>query len=66
MQENKELTTEEKARLMRNQYQREWARKNKDRVKEYQDRYYAKKYDEMIEQIIEDFKEDHERGAVNE
>lgn len=60
MQENKELTTKEKARLMKNAYQREWARKNPDKVKASMERHYAKKYDEMIEQMIEDFKQDNE------
>lgn len=58
MQENKELTTKEKARLMKNAYQREWARKNPDKVKASMERHYAKKYDEMIEQMIKDFAED--------
>ena len=66
MQTEKELTTAEKARLMRNKRQRDWARKNPDKIKAYQEKYYAKKYDEMIEQIVEDFKEDHERGDLDE
>ena len=60
MQENQELTTKEKARLMRNAYQREWAKKNPDKVKASMERHYAKKYDQMIEQIVEEFKQDHE------
>ncbi len=48
MQENKELTTEEKARLMHNYYQREWYRKNKDKAKKARTESLAKKYDEMI------------------
>lgn len=60
MSETKELTTKEKARLMRNAYNREWAKKNPDKVKANRERYYAKKYDQMIEQMIEDFKQDHE------
>lgn len=66
MQETTEITTKEKARLMRNAYAREWAKKNRDKVKASQERYYARKYDEMIEQIIEDFAEDYERGDLNE
>ena len=62
MQENKELTTKEKARLMKNAYQREWARKNPDKVKASMEWHYAKKYDEMIDKMVEDFKADHERG----
>lgn len=60
MTDTKELTTKEKARLMRNAYQREWARKNPDKIRASKERHYAKKYDEMIEQIVEDFKQDHE------
>ena len=62
MQANTELTTKEKARLMHNAYQREWAKKNPDKVKASRERYYAKKYDEMIDKMVEDFKADHERG----
>lgn len=65
MQETKELTTKEKARLMRNAYKREWARKNPDKVKASQERHFAKKYDEMINHT-NDGCEDHERGEVNE
>lgn len=67
MQEKKELTAKEKARIMRNAYQREWKKKNADKVKSYQEKYYAKKYDEamMINQILEDFKQDHGRGEIN-
>lgn len=36
-QEKKEL-----ARKNRNEYNRRWRAKNKDKVKEYQDRYFAK------------------------
>lgn len=50
-----ELTTKEKARLMHNAYQREWARKNPDKVKASREKYYARKYDEMINQMVEDF-----------
>ena len=66
MQETTELTTKEKARLMHNAYAREWRRKNPDKVRASQERYYAKKYDEMIEQMIADFAEDNERGTADE
>ena len=66
MQETTELTTKEKARIMRNKRQREWAKKNPDKIREYQERYYAKKYDEMIDQIVDDFAGDHERGGLDE
>lgn len=49
------MTTSEKARLMRNKRHREWAKKNPDRIKKYQETYYAKQYDKMIaEQVEED------------
>jgi hypothetical protein len=54
----KVLTTKEKARLMRNAYNREWARKNPDKVKATRERYYAKKYDEYMAQF--------ERGDFDE
>lgn len=62
MQETKELTTKEKARLMKNAYAREWRKKNPDKVKATMERHYAKKYDEMIDKMVEDFAQDHERG----
>ena len=66
MQENKELTTKEKARIMKNAYQREWAKKNPDKVKASIERHYAKKYDEMINQIVEDFKQDQDLKDVSD
>lgn len=66
MQETTELTTKEKARIMRNKRQREWAKKNPDKIRAYQERYYAKKYDEMIDKIVEDFAGDQERGGLDE
>ena len=66
MQETTELTTKEKARIMRNKRQREWAKKNPDKIRAYQERYYAKKYDEMIDKIVEDFAGDQERGDLDE
>lgn len=58
MQENTELTTKEKARLMKNAYQREWARKNPDKVRASMERHFAKKYDAMIEKMVEELKSD--------
>lgn len=40
-----ELTLEEKARLMKNEYQRKWAKKNRDKIKQYQLKALAKMYD---------------------
>lgn len=48
MQVKKELSLEEKARLMHNYNSREWARKNKEKVKESRIKSLAKKYDEMV------------------
>lgn len=48
MQVKKELTEAEKARLMHNMYQREWARKNKEKVKASIQKSLAKKYDELM------------------
>ena len=53
MKEVKELneTTEAKmAREAANRYKREWAKKNPERVKAAQMRYWAKRYQEMQEQ----------------
>ena len=49
MTETKELTTKEKARLMKNAYQREWARKNPDKVKAYQANYWQKKAEQSAQ-----------------
>ena len=61
-----ELTAKEKARLMKNAYQRQWAKNNPDKIKAYQEKHYAKRYDEMIQQMVDDFAEDHERGDIDE
>lgn len=58
MQEKTELTTKEKARLMKNAYQREWAHKNPDKVKASMEKHYAKKYDAMISKMVEELKND--------
>lgn len=55
MQANTELTTEEKARLMHNYNQRLWYQKNKEKAKQSRIKSLAKKYDQMIDQIIDDF-----------
>ncbi len=44
----KELTAEEKARIMHNHYQREWAKKNKDKLRASRIKCLAKKYDQMM------------------
>ena len=45
---------------MKNKRQREWAKKNPEKIRKYQENYYAKKYDEMVEQVVEEFKQDTE------
>lgn len=42
-----ELTMEEKAKAAKAAYMREWNAKNRDRRKETNERYWARKYDEM-------------------
>lgn len=49
MQTEKELSIEEKARLMHNQYNREWYRKNKQKVKRSRIESLARAYDAAIE-----------------
>ena len=66
MTNNNELTTKEKARIMKNAYQREWAKKNRDKVRASVERHYAKKYDEMmINKIYDDFADGRERGDIS-
>ena len=43
------IDKEEMARQARNEYQREWRKANKDKVKEYNKRYWNKKYKEFKE-----------------
>ena len=47
----------DEARAARNAYRREWSRKNKDKLKEYQERYWAKKAEELHQQKVEMEKE---------
>jgi len=49
MNSNKDLSKKEKARIARNAYMRKWSRENKEKVKGYQLKHYAKKFDEMQE-----------------
>lgn len=42
------LDKEEMARRARNDYQKEWRKSNKDKVKEYNQKYWAKKYKKKI------------------
>ncbi len=45
----------EKARLKRNAYMREWRRKNKDKVREYQENYWERKAKEdELKDLIKD------------
>ena len=38
---------DDKARAAQRAYRREWAKKNRDKVKAYQEKYWAKKAEEM-------------------
>jgi hypothetical protein len=49
MEENKK-SLEEIAKEERRRYQREWRRKNKDKVKEHNQRYWKKKALERLEE----------------
>lgn len=42
---NKELS--EEAKVLKRKYHREWQRKNKDKVKEYNERYWERKAEEL-------------------
>ena len=50
MEENKELL--EMAKKIKNEKSKEWARKNKDKVREINKRYWLKKAKEKIENFI--------------
>lgn len=41
------LTREEKARIAKRRYMREWRRKNRERKKQHEQKYWAKRYDEL-------------------
>lgn len=58
------MTLSEKAREERNRYQREWRKRNKDKVKAYKERYWLKKAEEreaqeLIERVSEVIKGNH-------
>jgi len=44
MDKNKILSTEEKAKIAKREYMRDWNSRNKDKVKAAQDRYWARQY----------------------
>ena len=44
----KELTKEDKARKMRAQYMREWKRNNREKQRQYEINFWARKYDEQM------------------
>ena len=46
----KELSTEEKAKIMKKEYMKKWRRENPEKIKQYQEKHFAKKYDEMMNQ----------------
>jgi hypothetical protein len=41
------LDSQEKIRKAKNEYLKKWRKSNKEKVKEYQDRYFLKKYEEI-------------------
>lgn len=41
------LSQEEKARIARRRYMREWRRKNRNRKKQYEIKFWARRYDEL-------------------
>jgi hypothetical protein len=42
------LDSQEKIRKAKNEYLKKWRKSNKEKVKEYQDRYFLKKYEETV------------------
>lgn len=43
----KELSRSEKAEIMKKEYMRKWRKENPEKIKQYQEKHFAKKYDEM-------------------
>lgn len=41
------LTREEKAKIAKRRYMRKWQRENRDRRRQYNEKYWARKYDEL-------------------
>ena len=48
------MDSQEKIKKAKNEYLRKWRKENKEKVKEYQDRYFLKKYVEL------------QRGEIND
>ena len=46
----KELSRSEKAKIMRKMYMKKWREENPGKVKEHQEKHFAKKYDEMMKE----------------
>ena len=46
----KELSRSEKAKIARREYMRRWREANPEKVKEHNEKHFAKKYDEMMNQ----------------
>lgn len=42
------MTKQELIKKAKNQYVREWRKKNRDKVKQYNDRYWEKKAEELL------------------
>lgn len=44
------MDSQEKIKKAKNEYLRKWRKENKEKVKEYQDRYFLKKYEEIAKE----------------
>ncbi len=47
------MTREEQIKKMKNEYHKKWRAKNKDKVKEYNERYWDKKLNQMEQEQYE-------------
>lgn len=50
MQEKEKLTNAEKARIARNAYMRKWRAEHPEKVRAYNEKHFAKRFDEMTSQ----------------
>jgi len=49
--ETKKLSDEEKIRLAKNEYQRQWRAKNRQKIKRSEDNFWLRRYEKMQSQI---------------
>ncbi|WP_175615831.1 hypothetical protein [Piscibacillus halophilus] len=47
------MTTEEKIKLAKREYQRKWRKQNKEKVKQYQKNYWLRKAEEIEKQLAQ-------------